>query len=178
MLPHWAPATRERFPHGHRHDVASGELHSPFFPLRGTYSSRDPSVLDAQMAELMRAGVGAVVLSWWGQASREGTSDTQGVQTDHTIGHVVAAVERAGGGLRWAVHMEPYPGRSAESVAEDVRYLVERCVCARVSGWVGGWVGVGAGVGVVGVRMWVEAGRGDLCVCAHVRAYVVCVCVG
>ena len=127
VLPHWAPATRAKHPHGHRHDVLAGEIHSPFFPARGLYSSNDPTVLDDQMQELRSAGIGTVVLSWWGQASREGTSDTQGVQTDDTIANVIAAVERAEG-MFWGVHMEPYPGRTADTVAEDVQYLVARCV--------------------------------------------------
>jgi len=125
VLPHWAPATRAKFAHGHRHDVANGEIHSPFYPARGLYSSSDPQLLDSHMQELSQAGVGAIVLSWWGQASRDGTSDTQGVQTDHTIAHAIAAVERAGN-MQWAVHMEPYPGRTAESVREDVNYLLHR----------------------------------------------------
>lgn len=125
VLPHWAPATRAKYAHGHRHDVLAGEIHSPFYPARGLYSSNDPAVLDDQMQELRAAGIGTVVLSWWGQASREGTSDTQGVQTDDTIANVIAAVERAEG-MFWGVHMEPYPGRTADTVAEDVQYLVER----------------------------------------------------
>ena len=132
VLPHWTKATRDRYPHGHKHNVEAGEIHSPFFPARGTYSSNDAATLDDQMRELKRAGIGTVILSWWGQASREGTSDTQGVQTDHTIANVIAAVERAGD-MFWGVHMEPYPGRTADTVREDVQYLIERSVCA--SSW-------------------------------------------
>ena len=78
VLPHWSPSVRSRFPHGQRHAADKGEIHAPYFPSRGTYSSNDPTTLDSQMEELKAAGVTSVVLSWWGQASREGTSDTQG----------------------------------------------------------------------------------------------------
>ena len=126
VLPHWNPATRARHPHGAatRHDAATGVIHAPYYPALGTYSSSDPATLDAHVQELRKAGVGTAVLSWWGQASREGTSDTQGVQTDVVIDKVVSAIER--GGIHFAVHMEPYPGRTHTSVQEDVEYLVER----------------------------------------------------
>jgi glycoprotein endo-alpha-1,2-mannosidase len=134
VLPHWSPAVRARHPHGpaSRHAAADGVIHAPFYPALGAYSSRDAATLDAHMRELIRAGVGTVVLSWWGQAAREGTSDTQGVQTDAVIAQVVAAVERVerigdgGPGMRFAVHMEPYPGRTHTSVQEDAEYLVAR----------------------------------------------------
>ena len=111
VLPHWNAQTRARFPHGPdtRHDAGAGIVHAPYYPARGTYSSSNPDTLDSQMAELLRAGVGTVVLSWWGQASREGTSDTQGVQTDNIIATVISAVERSEG-LKFSVHLEPYPG--------------------------------------------------------------------
>ena len=127
ILPHWNEATRARFPHGPdtRHDAGAGIVHAPYYPARGTYSSSDPATLDSQMSELSRAGVGTIVLSWWGQASREGTSDTQGVQTDNIIATVISAVERSEG-LKFSVHLEPYPGRTHDTVKEDVEYLVDR----------------------------------------------------
>ena len=123
VLPHWREDVRKRFAHGHRHR-APEEIHAPFYPRRGVYSSRDPDTLNQQMVEVKSAGVEVLVLSWWGQASREGTSDTQGVKTDDTIAVVVEAIERAD--LRFAIHMEPYPGRSAATLKDDVAYLRRR----------------------------------------------------
>lgn len=75
------------------------------------------------MGEAGGAGDGDIVvaLSWWGQASREGTSDTQGVQTDDRVQAVLTAAEATNVSIAW--HLEPYPGRSAASVAGDVAYL-------------------------------------------------------
>ena len=49
--------------------VPSADLASTFYPTRGAYSSSDPSVLDAQMREIERAGIGEIVVSWWGAAA-------------------------------------------------------------------------------------------------------------
>ena len=47
------------------------DVASQFYPLRGAYSSGDPSVLRAQMHDIAAAGIDEVVSSWWGQGSRE-----------------------------------------------------------------------------------------------------------
>src|ERR671937_1210717 len=87
------------------------DLYSDYFPLRGAYSSTDPKLLDRQMAEIAAAGVDEVVSSWWGWGS----------PTDARLPAVIAAARRHG--LSVAVHIEPYPGRTAASVANDVAHL-------------------------------------------------------
>jgi hypothetical protein len=87
------------------------DLYSDYFPLRGVYSSTDPKLLDRQMAEIAAAGVDEVVSSWWGSGS----------PTDARLPEVIAAAHRRG--LDVAVHVEPYPGRTAESVVADVTHL-------------------------------------------------------
>jgi glycoprotein endo-alpha-1,2-mannosidase len=47
-------------------DVASN-----YYPARGPYSSSDPKVVQAQMREIAAAGVGEVIVSWWGWGSPE-----------------------------------------------------------------------------------------------------------
>ena len=107
VLPHWSESIRRKFQHGQHHHPP-GDIHAPFYPLRGTYSSRDPALLASHMAELRAARVNVVVLSWWGHPSREGTTDTQGVNTDALIGAAISAVEDEG--LAFAFHLEPYSG--------------------------------------------------------------------
>jgi Glycosyl hydrolase family 99 len=82
-----------------------------FFPARGTYSSDDVRILLAQMRDIRAAGVDEVVSSWWGKGSVE----------DARLRAVQRAAHRAG--LVTAVQLEPYPGRSVESVANDLVYL-------------------------------------------------------
>lgn len=88
------------------HDVSSA-----FYPARGVYSSTDPDVVRAQMREIRRAGVDTVVVSWWGPGSIE----------DARLGAVAASARRAG--LRVAVHVEPWIGRTPAAVADAIRAL-------------------------------------------------------
>ena len=84
---------------------------SQFYPARGAYSSSDAAVVAAQMKEIAAAGIGEVVVSWWGRGSAE----------DGRL-PAVSAAARADG-LAVAAHLEPYPGRTAVTVAADLAYL-------------------------------------------------------
>ena len=63
------------------------------------------------MREIERAGIGEIVVSWWGRGSG----------TDERLPAVIAA---AGTHLiEVAAHLEPYAGRTVASSIDDVRYL-------------------------------------------------------
>jgi glycoprotein endo-alpha-1,2-mannosidase len=87
------------------------DIASAFFPLRGAYSSGDPRVLGAQMADIAASGVDEVVSSWWGMGSAE----------DRRLPAVMRAAKRRG--LEVAVQLEPYPGRTIDSIAADLVYI-------------------------------------------------------
>jgi len=91
-------------------------LSTPYFPMRGLYSSSNARIVAAQMREIARAGVGTVVVSWWGEGSPE----------DERLPVVRAAAEKYG--LDIAIHLEPYVGRTPESAAEDIALLAEEGV--------------------------------------------------
>jgi hypothetical protein len=93
--------------------VAPHDLYSAFFPMRGAYSSSDPSLIGKQMKEIARAGVDEVIVSWWGWGS----------PTDKRLPSVIQAAQKHR--LRIAVHIEPFDGRNAEAVAGDVTHLAE-----------------------------------------------------
>jgi glycoprotein endo-alpha-1,2-mannosidase len=84
---------------------------SAYFPARGVYSSGDRAVVSAQMREIASTGVDQVVVSWWGRGSLE----------DQRLPMTAAAARAAG--LSVAAHVEPYGGRTAASVEEDVAHL-------------------------------------------------------
>lgn len=88
-----------------------GSIYSRFYPARGVYSSATPAVAHAQMAEIASAGVDEVIVSWWGRGSIE----------DRRLPLVMRVARRHK--LRVAIHLEPYPGRSATSVAADLSYI-------------------------------------------------------
>jgi hypothetical protein len=87
------------------------EIASNWFPARGVYSSADPSVVRAQMREISSVGVQTVIVSWWGEGSTEAGR----------LPLVMKAARAAG--LRVAVHVEPFPGRTPASLAAPLRAL-------------------------------------------------------
>jgi Glycosyl hydrolase family 99 len=93
---------------GHRPPL---DLASHFYPARGAYSSADPRVLRAQMRDIHDTGVDEVVSSWWGRGSLE----------DERLPGVMRAARRRH--LQVAVQLEPYAGRTMDSVAADLVYL-------------------------------------------------------
>jgi hypothetical protein len=92
------------------HDPA-GDIASAYYPSRGAYSSSDASVLDGQLREIERAGIGEIVVSWWGRGS----------PTDERLPEVIAAARSHS--VLVAAHLEPYAGRSIASVGDDIAYL-------------------------------------------------------
>jgi glycoprotein endo-alpha-1,2-mannosidase len=87
------------------------DLASSYYPARGPYSSGDPAVVAAQMRDIAGAGVREVVSSWWGLGSIE---DERLPMTMHMAKNQ---------GLEVAVQIEPYPNRTAASVASDIAHL-------------------------------------------------------
>ena len=86
-------------------------LSTRFYPTRGLYSSSSTKIVNAQMQDIAGAGIRTVVVSWWGAGSPE----------DARLPLVQDAA--AHWGLRVAVHIEPYPGRTPASTAEDITRL-------------------------------------------------------
>jgi glycoprotein endo-alpha-1,2-mannosidase len=87
------------------------DIASNYYPARGPYSSGDPAVVNAQMREIAGAGVDEVISSWWGWGSVE----------DQRLPQVIASARA--NGLSVAVQIEPYVGRSVETVAADIEHL-------------------------------------------------------
>lgn len=127
VLPHWTAAVRAQYPEASF--LPPDDIHAPFYPARGLYSSSDRAVLREQLQEMARAGIDAAVVSWWG---RPGVSkgDSQGIVNDAFLQSVFntadALLAEGLPGVRVAVHMEPYEGRSVASVYADLAYLQQR----------------------------------------------------
>ena len=100
---------------GWAHWLAPGastpDIASNYFPARGLYSSSNQRVVANQMREIAATGVDEVVSSWWGWGSPE----------DLRLPLVIKAAHAAG--LTVAVHLEPYPDRSIETVEADIEHL-------------------------------------------------------
>ena len=122
-LPHWRDDVRQLHPVDEPFSPPD-DVHSQYYPASGPYSSSDPEHTRAQMRSLALAGVDSAMLSWWGQTNASVTRDSQGVDTDALIPHVLDAAAAAGVGISW--HLEPYGGRSPRSILDDLRYLHAR----------------------------------------------------
>lgn len=91
-----------------------GDIGSDYYPVLGPYSSSSREVVAQHFAWLREAGIGVAISSWWGR----------GDYRDEVVPLLLEMGERYG--IRIAIHIEPYEGRTAERVVEDVRYLYER----------------------------------------------------
>jgi glycoprotein endo-alpha-1,2-mannosidase len=87
------------------------QVASNFFPTRGAYSSTDPRVVREHMREIAGLGVDTLVVSWWGPNSTE----------DSRLAGVATAARKAG--LRVAIHVEPWAGRTAAAVRTSINEL-------------------------------------------------------
>ena len=110
--PWYANPTRDgRWAHWYVDRDGNPVLSTPYFPSRGLYSSGSAKVVGAQMREIAAAGVGTVVVSWWGFDSPE----------NEKLGMVAKAAAREG--LTIAIHIEPYRARTPASAAADIARL-------------------------------------------------------
>ena len=100
-------------------------IHSPYYPKKGIYSSKNPNTLQEQFDECHRAGIKVLALSWWGKKTESYATDTQGVNTDAIMHDIFAAADRDKNQIKLTFHLEPYPSRSADSVKSDVAYIIE-----------------------------------------------------
>ena len=73
---------------------------------------------------MMKAGADVAVVSWWGRPDKNYTTDTQGVSTDVIIPALLRIADEENY-IKIAFHLEPYPSRSAESVREDIEYIID-----------------------------------------------------
>jgi glycoprotein endo-alpha-1,2-mannosidase len=90
------------------------DIGSDYYPMLGAYSSVDSAVVAQHFAWLREAGIGVIASSWWGQGTRE----------NRAVRVLLDVGERYG--IQVAFHIEPYGGRTAASVADDIAYLYER----------------------------------------------------
>jgi glycoprotein endo-alpha-1,2-mannosidase len=105
------PARDGHWAHWYAHRNERHVLSTPFYPRRGLYSSSSPRILDEHMREIRAAGVTTVVVSWWGHGSRE--AERLPLVTEVARRH----------GLRVAIHLEPYEGRTPARAVADMETL-------------------------------------------------------
>ncbi len=105
------PSKDGRWAHWYVDREGTPTLSTRYFPSRGLYSSASPKIVAAQIREIAAAGVGTLVVSWWGFDSPENAR----------LPYVVEAARQEG--LDVAIHIEPYRGRTPANAAEDIERL-------------------------------------------------------
>jgi hypothetical protein len=90
------------------------DIASDYMQALGAYSSNDPAVVAQHMAWLRQAGIGVIIVSWWGQGCRE----------EKPVPLILQMAQRYG--IKMTFHIEPYAGRTADSLLSDVKYLYAR----------------------------------------------------
>ena len=114
-MPHWKSSITQQHPQG-RHNPPD-DIGASFYPELGCYSSNDVAVISAHMQQLQEAGVGVVAVSWY----PAGLSDDEGPPPDPVIPVLLdAALDY---GVDVTLHIEPYKGRTPQSVRDDLQYI-------------------------------------------------------
>ena len=90
------------------------EIGANLYPEAGPYSSRDPATVDRHCQELVRAGCGVLVVSWWGP--QDGGDEALPLLFETATHH----------GLEIAFHLEPFRGRDARTTREALASLLTR----------------------------------------------------
>jgi hypothetical protein len=109
--PWYGTAARDgSWQHWQQHgNTPPSQIASGWFPARGPYSSSDQGVVRAQMREIASLGVQTVIVSWWGPGS---------VEAGRLPGIAKAA---RSAGLKVALHIEPFPGRTPAALKPMLR---------------------------------------------------------
>ena len=96
------------------------DIGANFYPADGLYSSLDPKTLEKQARQMAASGVDTIVSSWWGRGA-DGSGRGADAYENWMLPDLVTAARNAG--LRLAIHLEPYKGRSMAKAAGDLAYL-------------------------------------------------------
>ena len=88
------------------------DITSNFYPQLGCYSSIDTDVIDIHMQQIKQAGIGVVVLSWWGN----------GGYTDKSVNDILNIAHKYG--LKIAFHIEPFY-KTVDVFKTNLKYISE-----------------------------------------------------
>ena len=111
IIPHWIDSTWNNlgsYPGG-------DDIGANYFPRLGSYSSNDLKVVNLHMKQIRQAGIGVVVLSWWGKDSFTDKSVKNYLDIAHSYG------------LKVAFHIEPIY-KTVEEIKEHLEYISENYV--------------------------------------------------
>ncbi|XP_044864843.1 glycoprotein endo-alpha-1,2-mannosidase isoform X3 [Mauremys mutica] len=118
LVPHWDSKIANNYPKG-RHNPPD-DIASSFYPELGTYSSKDPSVIEAHMQQMRSASVGVIALSWY----PPGMADENGEPSEDLVPVILDNAHKYS--LKVTFHIEPYKDRDDRSMYSNVKYIVDK----------------------------------------------------
>ncbi|XP_007523850.1 glycoprotein endo-alpha-1,2-mannosidase [Erinaceus europaeus] len=118
ILKHWDSRISKDFPQG-RHSPPD-DIGSSFYPELGSYSSRDPSVIEVHMKQIHSASIGVLALSWY----PPNANDENGIPTDDLVPTILDKAHKYN--LKVTFHIEPYNNRDDKNMHENVKYIIDK----------------------------------------------------
>ena len=101
------------------------DIGSTFWPALGPYSSLDPAVLREHMRQLQRASVGVIAVSWYPPHKNDGQIPSSSSSYSDALMPLILQ-HAAEAGISVCLHMEPYDGRTAQSLRQDIAHALDR----------------------------------------------------
>lgn len=89
------------------------DIAANFYPALGAYSSLDRDIVKQHMQMISEAGIGVIVVTWWGK------NDFM----DKGIPLILD--EAAAAGIKVAFHIEPFNGRNAATTRQAIEYIMD-----------------------------------------------------
>jgi glycoprotein endo-alpha-1,2-mannosidase len=109
VLPHWSDTTWNHMPPF----TGGNDIGANFYPKLGCYSSNDTSLIEKHMEMIAKAGIGVVVITWWGKDSYE----------DKSIPLYLKIADKHG--IKITFHIEPFY-ETIKEFRESVCYLIDK----------------------------------------------------
>ena len=130
LLPHWTDEVNREYgitDDGPIHDPEHNSIYdigSTYFPALGPYSSLNDTVIQIHMDSIRTAGIGVVVISWYppGTADNGQPKDEQ-LDFDKLVPKYLHYAKHFG--LKVALHVEPYSGRTASNAID---HIIDACI--------------------------------------------------
>ncbi|XP_060023890.1 glycoprotein endo-alpha-1,2-mannosidase isoform X6 [Lagenorhynchus albirostris] len=118
ILSHWDLRIAKKYPQG-KHNPPD-DIGSSFYPELGSYSSRDPYVIETHMKQMYSASIGVLALSWYPPDS----NDENGEPTDNLVPTILDKAHKYN--LKVTFHIEPYKNRDDKNMYQNIRYIIDK----------------------------------------------------
>jgi len=100
------------------------DIGADFYPQLGPYSSNDDAVIDTHFQQLREMRVGVACISWYPANSGDDQLRNKPGFSDMLTLKILNIADKYD--IKITFHIEPYKGRTALTVKEDIRYIITK----------------------------------------------------